>query len=163
MKKYLFLLLFVQSTFCFALGPKPETVEQTFSMIKPEAVREGHIGDIIALIEKQKLRIAALKMTKLSENDAQSFYGEHKDKPFFNDLVKMITSGPIVVMVVEGQDAINRLRTLVGETNPEKAIIGTIRKLFGKNIQDNAIHASDSASAAVSEIPFFFNSREIFG
>ena len=146
----------------FGFGPKPETVEQTLAIIKPTAVREGHIGAIIEKIENAKLRLSALKMTKLSRLDTESFYAEHKDKPFFAELVNMMSSGPIVVMVVEGQDAINRLRLLVGATDPNKASDNTIRKLFGKNITENAIHASDSAESAIQEIPFFFNPRDLF-
>jgi nucleoside-diphosphate kinase len=166
MKKFLSLCVFVflsaNTALCFAFGPKIETVEQTLCMIKPTAVRESHMGPIIATIEKANLRIVALKMTKLSDTDAKSFYAELKDKPFFAELVSMMTSGPIVAMVVEGQNAIARTRELVGDTDPKKAKAGTIRKLFGKNISENAIHASDSAESAINEIPFFFNAREIY-
>ncbi len=152
----------LQTAACFGFGPKPETIEQSFAIIKPTAVREGHIGAIIEMIEKANLKINGLKMTKLSVIDAESFYAEHKGKPFFKELITMMTSGPIVAMVVEGQDAIARLRTLVGATDPNKAANDTIRKAFGKNITENAIHASDSAESAIREIPFFFNSREMF-
>ena len=164
MKKYLslFLIVLAQTANLFAFGPKPETQEQTFTMIKPTAVRENHIGAIIEMIEKANLRVVALKMTKLSETDAKSFYAVHRDKPFYPDLVKMMTSGPIVAMVVQGENAVSRLRELVGETDPKKAKSGTIRKAFGKDVSENAIHASDSIENAVNEIPFFFNSREIY-
>jgi nucleoside-diphosphate kinase len=157
---FIFALCLFQSA-C-ALGPKPGTTEQTLAIIKPTAVLEGHIGAIIDKIEKANLRLSALKMTKLSKLDAESFYAEHKDKPFFSELVAMMTSGPIVAMVVEGQDAIGRLRTLVGATDPKKAESNTIRGMYGKNITENACHASDSAESAIREIPFFFNSRELF-
>lgn len=156
-------LLFCTHSFvCFAFGPKIQTVEQSLCMIKPTAVHDGHIGDIISMIEKADLQIVALKMTKLSDTDAKSFYAELKEKPFFPSLVSMMTSGPVVVMVVQGQNAISKIRDLIGETDPKKAKAGTIRKLFGKNITENAIHASDSPESAVNEIPFFFNARQIY-
>ncbi len=159
----LFSLLFCAITsLCFGFGPKIETVEQTLCMIKPTAVKDGHIGQILSVFEKTDLRIAGLKMTRLSVDDAQSFYAQLKERPFFKDLVTMMTSGPIVAVVIEGKDAIARTRELIGETDPKKAKAGTIRKLFGKNITENAVHASDSAESAVNEIPFFFNARELF-
>lgn len=146
-----------------AAEPIVETKKQlTFSMIKPTAVKEGHIGGILEVIEKSNLRIAALKMLKLSKEDAESFYGEHKGKSFYADLVAMMSSGPIVAMVVEGENSVERLREIVGSTDPKKAERNTIRARFGKNVGENAIHASDSPESASKEIPFFFGPRDIY-
>ena len=163
MKLRFFSLLFCAITsLCFGFGPKNQMVEQTLCMIKPTAVKDGHIGQILGMFEKTGLRIAGLKMTRLSVDDAQSFYAQLKDKPFFQDLIAMMSSGPIVAVVIEGTDAIARTRDLIGQTDPKKAKAGTIRQLFGKNMTENAVHASDSAESAVNEIPFFFNARELF-
>src|SRR5260221_14671685 len=149
-----------------AVDPKPaaEPVkkEMTFSMIKPTAVKEGHIGGIIEVIEKSRLHIAGLKMVKLSKEEAENFYAEHKGKPFYGELVNMMSSGPIVAMVIEGENVVTRLRDIVGATDPKKANRGTIRQLFGKNVGENAIHASDSPASAITEIPFFFTTQEIY-
>ena len=135
--------------------------ERTFSMIKPAAVQEHHIGGIIDMIEKAHLSIAGLKMQRLSTEQAEAFYAEHKGKPFYNDLVKMMSSGPIVLMVIEGDGAVAKLREVVGSTDPKKANVGTIRATFGKSVGDNAIHASDSPESATREISFFFSEEEI--
>ncbi len=137
--------------------------EQTFSMIKPGAVREKHIGAIIEKIEQStSLKIGAIKMYQLSKEQAEAFYAEHKERPFFADLVASMTSGPVVAMVVEGENAVVKLREIVGATDPKKAAPGTIRALFGSNVTQNAIHASDSVANATREIPFFFKSGEIY-
>jgi nucleoside-diphosphate kinase len=136
--------------------------EQTFSMIKPTAVQEHHIGGIIDMIEKAQLHVSALKMKQLSKEQAEAFYAEHKGKPFYPDLVTMMSSGPIVVMVIEGDNAVKNLRDVVGSTDPKKANAGTIRATFGKSVGENAIHASDSKESAEREIKFFFTKEEIF-
>lgn len=136
--------------------------EETFSMIKPRAVKEQHIGEIIAILEKGGLKVCALKMTKLRPEQAKEFYKEHEGKPFFNDLVEKMTSGPIVAMCLSGDDAVVRLRTLIGNTNPEKADAGTVRALFGKGVSENAIHGSDSVKSAEREIAFFFSENEVY-
>ncbi len=138
------------------LALSPLAAEETFSMIKPGAVQAHHIGEIIAMIEKQNLTLSNLKMEKLSEPQAEAFYAEHKGKPFYPELVKMMTSGPVVLMVVDGDNAVLRLREIVGSTDPSKAAPGTIRQAFGKSVGENAIHASDSAESAKREITFFF-------
>lgn len=136
--------------------------EQTFSMIKPTAVQEQHVGAIMDMIEKARLKIVALKMQQLSKEQAEAFYAEHKGKPFYAELVTMMSSGPIVLMVVDGDSAVQQLRQVVGSTDPKKADPGTIRRTFGKNVGENAIHASDSQESAAREIQFFFSTEEIF-
>lgn len=135
--------------------------ERTFSMIKPTAVQEHHIGGIIDMIEKAHLSVVALKMQSLSKEQAEAFYAEHKGKPFYPELVKMMSSGPIVLMVIEGDNAVAHLREVVGSTDPKKATVGTIRATFGKSVGENAIHASDSKESAAREIGFFFSQEEI--
>ncbi len=137
----------------------------TFSMIKPRAVQEQHIGEILARIESSGLKVAALKMTRLSQEQAKTFYKEHEGKPFFNALIEKMTSGPVVAMVIAGsgeEATVMRLRAIIGATNPEKAEPNTIRALFGKNVTENAIHASDSEESAKREMQFFFKPDEIF-
>ncbi len=130
--------------------------DQTFSMIKPTAVKEHHIGGIINMIEQANLELVALKMQRITKEQAEAFYGEHKGKPFYNDLVAMMSSGPVVLMVVEGDNAVPHLREIVGATDPKKAAPGTIRASYGKSVGENAIHASDSPESAKREIAFFF-------
>jgi len=130
--------------------------EQTLSIIKPDAVKEHHIGEIISRFEQNGLTIADLKMTKLSKEKAGEFYAEHKGRPFYSNLVEYMTSGPIVVMVLDGDNAIAKNRTLMGVTDPAKAEKGTLRKDFGSSIEHNAVHGSDSADSAKREITFFF-------
>src|SRR5690348_13603836 len=127
----------------FVLATTSMFADTTFSMIKPGAVQDNEIGAILDQIESSNLRVVAMKMTRLSEETAKTFYKEHEGKPFFKDLVQKMTSGPVVVFVVEGKDAQSRLRTLVGATDPAKADPFTIRALFGKSASENAIHASD--------------------
>ncbi len=130
-------------------------------MIKPSAVQEQHIGQIISMIEKENLKVSGLKLQRLSEDEARAFYAEHKERPFYQELVAMMSSGPVVLMVIEGDAAVTRLRELVGSTDPKKANPGTIRHAFGKSVGDNAIHASDSPASAAREIAFFFAKDEL--
>ena len=136
-------------------------MEQTLSIIKPDAVKKGVIGSIIARFESNGLRIAAMKKLKLSKQDAQQFYAVHKERPFFDGLVEFMTSGPVVVMVLEGQNAVSKNRELMGATNPKEAAAGTIRADFADSIEANAVHGSDSLENAKIEISFFFSNREI--
>lgn len=136
-------------------------MEQTLSIIKPDAVKKGVIGSIIARFESNGLRIAAMKKLKLSKQDAQQFYAVHKERPFFDGLVEFMTSGPVVVMVLEGQNAVSKNRELMGATNPKEAAAVTIRADFADSIEANAVHGSDSLENAKIEISFFFSNREI--
>lgn len=136
-------------------------MQQTLSIIKPDAVEKGVIGKIIDRFESAGLRIAAAKKIKLSKCDASQFYAIHKERPFFNDLVDYMTSGPVVVMVLEGKNAVAKNRELMGATDPKKAAPGTIRADFAESIDANAVHGSDSEENAKNEIAFFFAGREI--
>lgn len=158
-----FMLLTSISLFAVDQTPVPSAHQKTFSMIKPNAVQDRHIGGIIEIIERSGLRVVAVKMQKLSRERAEQFYAEHKERPFFNNLVTTMSSGPIVALVIEGNNAIFRLREIVGATDPQKAVPGSIRAIFGKSVTENSIHASDSDSSASREIPFFFSDEEIFG
>jgi nucleoside-diphosphate kinase len=136
-------------------------MQQTLSIIKPDAVKKGVIGKIIDRFESNGLRIAAMKKIQLSRSDAEQFYAVHKERPFFNDLVEFMISGPVVVMVLEGEDAVAKNRKLMGATNPKEAEPGTIRADFADSIDANAVHGSDSLENAEIEINFFFAKREI--
>ena len=136
-------------------------MEQTLSIIKPDAVKKGVIGKIIDRFESNGLRIAAMKKIKLDEEMAGGFYAEHKERPFFKDLVEFMTSGPVVVMVLEGDNAIAKNRELMGATNPKEAAKGTIRADFAESIDANAVHGSDSSESAKREIKYFFSENEI--
>ncbi len=136
-------------------------MEQTLSIIKPDAVAKGVVGKILDRFESNGLRIAATKMQQLSRKDAQDFYAVHKERPFFNDLVEFMVSGPVVVSVLEGENAVAKNRDLMGATNPQEAAPGTIRADFAENIDANAVHGSDSLENAEIEIRFFFAQREI--
>jgi len=136
-------------------------VEQTLSIIKPDAVKKGVIGKIIDRFESNGLRIAAAKKMQLSREDAETFYAIHKSRPFFKDLVSFMVSGPVVVMVLEGENAVLKNRDLMGATNPAQAEKGTIRADFADSIDANAVHGSDSLENASIEIAFFFSGREI--
>ena len=136
-------------------------MQRTLSIIKPDAVKKNVVGKIIDRFESNGLRIAAAKKIKLSTCDAKAFYAVHKDRPFFNDLVDFMVSGPVVVMVLEGENAVAKNRDLMGATNPKEAAPGTIRADFADSIDANAVHGSDSLENAVNEINFFFASREI--
>lgn len=132
----------------------------TFSMIKPCAVEDNHIGPILAMINEAGFRIAALKMVKLNKDQAERFYAVHRERPFFQDLVEFITSGPVVGMILEKENAVEDFRKLIGATDPAKAEEGTIRKRFARSLQSNAIHGSDSDENAVIETDFFFSKLE---
>src|SRR5437588_6928103 len=136
-------------------------IEQTFAIIKPDAVAGGHTGQILSIIEHAGFRIRGLKMVRLSRQQAEGFYEVHKERPFFTGLVAFMTEGPVVAMVLEREDAIKRWRDVMGATNPEKAEEGTIRKKFAKNIERNAVHGSDAPETAAIEIPFFFSMAEL--
>lgn len=135
--------------------------EKTLSIIKPDAVKDNHIGDIIARFEKEGLKVSAIKMKHLNEKEASEFYGVHKGKPFYNDLVKFMTSGPSVMIVLEGDDAVALNREIMGATDPSKANEGTLRKDFAKSVTENAVHGSDSPMNAQKEILFFFSKDEL--
>lgn len=136
-------------------------VERTLSIIKPDAVAKNVIGEIMSRFEKAGLKIVAAKLQQLSTEQAQGFYAEHEGRPFFNDLVTFMTSGPVVVQVLEGENAIGMNRDLMGATNPKEAAAGTIRADFADAIDANAVHGSDSATSAAREIAFFFDDNEI--
>ena len=134
----------------------------TFSMIKPDAVESGYIGPILDKITSSRFKIIAMKFTQLSSREAEKFYDIHKTKPFFGELIKFMTRGPIVAMVLEKDNAVDNFRTLIGSTNPEQAEEGTIRKLYANSVGENAIHGSDSDENAKIESVFHFSGREIF-
>ena len=136
-------------------------MSRTFSIIKPDATKRNITGDINKIIEENNLVIIAQKKIKLSEEKAKGFYIIHKDKPFFNDLIEYMTSGPVIVQVLEGDNAVKKYRKIMGATNPENAEEGTIRKKHALNIQENSVHGSDSEENAEIEINFFFNENEI--
>ncbi len=136
-------------------------VERTLSIIKPDGVEKNIIGEIIKRFEDAGLRIAAMKMLHLSREQAEGFYYVHRDKPFFDSLIEFMTSGPCVVMVIEGENAISRVREIMGATDPSKAAPGTIRRDFATDIEKNTIHGSDSPESAAFEIPYFFSTVEI--
>ena len=138
------------------------THEQTLSILKPDAVAAHHIGDILQRLERSGLRIVAARMMHLNTQQAQAFYAVHKHRPFFHELVSFMVTGPILVLVLEGEDAIAKNRRLMGATNPKEAAPGTIRADFAVSIEKNAVHGSDSAETAKTEIPFFFKPQEIF-
>lgn len=137
------------------------TIEQTLSIIKPDAVEQNQIGNIIEYLEREGLSMVAAKMLHLSEEQAKTFYAIHRDRPFFKELVEFMTSGPILVMVLEGENAISRNRQIMGPTDPAKAPVGTIRADFATSIERNAIHGSDSPQTAKEEIAFFFKQNDI--
>ena len=136
-------------------------IERTFSIIKPDAVKKNVIGGIIAKLEAGGLRVVASRMTRLTDVQARAFYAVHKDRPFYGDLVTFMTEGPVVVQVLEGENAVARNREIMGATNPEKADANTIRKDFGTNIERNAVHGSDAQDTAKAEIAFFFADAEL--
>ena len=138
-------------------------MERTFSIIKPDATKRNISGRINQIIEESGLRIIAQKRIKLSFDQAIKFYSIHNKKPFFNDLINYMTSGPVVVQVLEANNAVDKYREIMGATNPEKAKNGTIRKLLALNVQENSVHGSDSKKNAENEINFFFNENEIVG
>lgn len=155
------LFLFCMSALVAAEPASGTQQERTLSIIKPDAVAANHIGEIIARFEKAGLKIAAIKMAQLSKLQAEEFYAVHKERPFFSSLVSFMTSGPIVVMVLQGPDAVAKNRSIMGATDPKKAASGTIRADFATSIQNNAVHGSDSSETAKNEILFFFPEKEI--
>tara|TARA_Y200000002_G_scaffold373702_1_gene373250 strand:- start:2529 stop:2945 length:417 start_codon:yes stop_codon:yes gene_type:complete len=136
-------------------------MSRTFSIIKPDATKRNITGSINKIIEDNNLVIVAQKRIKLSKEQAEGFYDVHSDKPFFADLIEYMTSGPVIVQVLEGDNAVEKYRKIMGATNPENAETGTIRKEYALNIQENAVHGSDSDTNAQIEIKYFFNESEI--
>ena len=137
------------------------SVERTFSIIKPDAVAAGKAGEILATIQQAGFKLLAMRMTRLTEAQAQGFYAVHRERPFFTGLVKFMTEGPIVVMALEREDAIKKLREVMGATNPANAAEGTIRKRFAENIERNCVHGSDAPETAETELRFFFSTSEL--
>lgn len=136
-------------------------IEKTLSIVKPNSTLDNNIGNIIAIFEKNGLRISAAKFTRLSKEKAEGFYIEHKERPFFGELVNFMTSGPVMLMVLEGENAVAKNRELMGATNPANAAEGTIRKLYAKSVGENSVHGSDSATSAEREIAYFFERNEV--
>jgi nucleoside-diphosphate kinase len=139
------------------------SLERTFAIVKPDAVAARHAGEILAAIEQAGFRILALRMTRLTEQQAQGFYAVHTEKPFFAGLVKFMTEGPIVVMALEREDAIRKWRETMGATNPANAAEGTLRKRFATSIERNCVHGSDAPETAETELRFFFSSADLLG
>ena len=135
---------------------------RTFTMLKPDSIEKGNIGSILEKITASGFRVVAMKLTQLTVHDAEKFYNIHKDRPFFADLVRYMTRGPIVAAVLEKDNAVDDFRTLIGSTNPAEAAEGTIRNMFADSISENAIHGSDSNENAAIESAFHFSAREIF-
>ena len=136
-------------------------MERTLSIVKPDGTEKNVIGEVLARFEKNGIKIIALKMVKLSKEDAEGFYTVHKERPFFGSLTDFMSRGPIVVMALEGENAIAKVREIMGATNPEEAADGTIRKDFASNIEENTVHGSDSPESADYEINYFFNALEL--
>jgi nucleoside-diphosphate kinase len=137
------------------------SLERTFGIVKPDAVAAGAIGGVIDLVEKSGLKVIGLRYLRMSTEQAQGFYAVHKARPFYGDLVKFMTSGPCVVMALEGENAISRYREVMGATDSKKAAAGTIRQKYGTDIERNAVHGSDSPDNAKIELAFFFTSSEL--
>src|SRR5262245_35713629 len=137
--------------------------ERTFSIVKPDAVSTGKIGEVVAMLEAGGLKIVAQKMVRLSREQAEAFYAVHRARPFFKDLVKFMTEGPVVVQVLEGEDAVTRNREIMGPTDSRKAGPDTIRGRYGTDIERNAVHGSDAQETARQEIAFFFSGAELVG
>ena len=138
-------------------------MNQTFSIIKPDATKRNITGSINKVIEENGLRIIAQKRIKLTNDQAKNFYSVHKERPFFNDLIEYMTSEPVIVQVLSGENCVEKYRSIMGATNPENADEGTLRKLFALNVQENSVHGSDSEENAKIEINFFFKAEEIVG
>jgi nucleoside-diphosphate kinase len=136
-------------------------VERTFSIVKPDAVAKNVIGEIVSRFEKNGLKVIASKMVHLTQEQAEGFYAVHKERPFFNDLVAFMMTGPVIVQVLEGENAIAKNRELMGATNPAEAAPGTIRADFADSIEENAVHGSDAPETAKQEIAFFFSENEL--
>lgn len=137
--------------------------ERTFSMIKPDATKRGVTGKVVAMLEAAGLRVVAQKRIRITRAQAEAFYGVHKERPFFNDLCSFMTSGPVVVQVLEGENAVAKNREIMGATNPANAAAGTIRKDFAESIEANSVHGSDSPENAAIEIAYFFAGAELVG
>ena len=137
------------------------SIERTLSIIKPDAVAAGQAGEILAMIQQAGFKIIGLRMTRLSRSQAQAFYAVHREKPFYAGLVEFMTEGPIMVMALERENAVGRLREVMGATNPANAAEGTIRKRFATNIERNSIHGSDAAETAAVELGFFFSAADL--
>jgi nucleoside-diphosphate kinase len=135
--------------------------QTTFSIIKPDAVSTGKAGKILSLLEANGFRLAALKMVKLSQPQAEGFYAVHRERPFFASLVKFMTEGPVIVMALQREDAVKKLREVMGATNPANAAEGTVRKLYAESIERNAIHGSDAPETAEQELRYFFTTQEL--
>ena len=138
-------------------------IERTFSIIKPDATRRNLVGKIVARLEDAGLRVIAQRRIHMTQTQAEAFYGVHRERPFFRDLVTFMTSGPVVVQVLEGEDAVAKNRAVMGATDPKKADAGTIRAEFAESIEANSVHGSDSAENAATEIAFFFAGVDIVG
>jgi nucleoside-diphosphate kinase len=136
-------------------------IERTFSIIKPDAVAGGHAGEILALIEKSGFKILGARMLRLRPGQAREFYAVHRGKPFYESLVTFMTEGPVIVLALEREDAIAKLRQVMGATNPANAAEGTVRKLYAANIERNAIHGSDAPATAEAELRFFFSTADL--
>ena len=136
-------------------------LQKTFSIIKPDAVATGKAGNILAHLEAAGFRVLALRMTRLSQSQAEGFYGVHRERPFFGSLVKFMTEGPVIVMALEREDAVKKLREVMGATNPANAADGTIRKLYAESIERNSIHGSDAPETAADELKYFFTTIEL--
>jgi nucleoside-diphosphate kinase len=136
-------------------------IEKTFSIIKPNAMKKNAIGDIISMFEANGLKVAAAKLTVLSKAKAEEFYAEHKSRPFFGELVSFMTSGPVLLMCLVGENAVAKNREIMGATDPKKANAGTIRAKFGDSVGENAVHGSDSLASAERELSLFFEKNEI--
>jgi nucleoside-diphosphate kinase len=136
-------------------------VERTLGIIKPDAVAKGHSGQILSLIEQSGFRIIAMKMLRLSKQQAEAFYAVHRARPFFSGLVTFMTEGPVIALALERENAVAKWRDLMGATNPAQAADGTIRRSFAENIERNAVHGSDARETADQEIPFFFSAAEL--
>ena len=145
------------------IGEKVKTngLERTFAIIKPDAVAANQAGEIIAIAQKAGFRVAGMKMKRLSQLEAEGFYAVHRERPFYGSLVKFMTEGPVVVMVLEAPDAIKKWRDTMGATNPANAAEGTIRKRFATSIERNCVHGSDAPETAAVEIPYFFSATEL--
>jgi nucleoside-diphosphate kinase len=135
--------------------------QKTFSIIKPDAVSAGKAGRILSLLEDNGFRIVALRMVKLTQPQAEGFYAVHRERPFFGSLVKFMTEGPVSVMALEREDAVKKLREVMGATNPANAAEGTVRKLYAESIERNAIHGSDAPETAEQELKYFFTTQEL--
>ena len=136
-------------------------LQKTFSIIKPDAVASGKAGKILSLLEDNGFRLVALRMTKLSQSQAQGFYAVHRERPFYSSLVKFMTEGPVIVMALEREDAVRKLRDVMGATNPANAAEGTVRRLYAESIERNSIHGSDAPETAAEELKYFFTSVEL--